>query len=191
MADRTIYNSDFSQYLPLALKKDPKLVAFADLARDELIEVSRQIKLVLIYTSIDSLPEEILDIIAFDMHCDWYDYNYPLSTKRKVLKRNIKIHRKLGTKYAVEKALMDVYGTASVEEWFEYNGMPFHFRVKIDISNVGIDENTTQEIEAKMKFYKNARSHCEGIFYALKADHEKVKVSACLACRNDIRIGAR
>lgn len=173
-----IYNSDFAKYLPQPLTHDPKIIALAKSVSVHLLQVSSSIEAVLIYSRIDELPEGLLDILAYDLHCDWYDYQYPLETKRKILKNSIKIHRKLGTKYAVEKALTDVYSTAKVTEWFEYEGRPFCFKVTVNVSQTGIDEKTTQEIEAKMKFYKNVRSHCDGIFYSMNAPPASVTVGA-------------
>lgn len=40
-----------------------------------------------------------------DLHVDWYDYNYPLEAKRDLVKNSVKVHKKMGTKYAIETAL--------------------------------------------------------------------------------------
>lgn len=176
----TIYSADLAKYLPQSLTHDPKMVALAKAVETELLKVSGLTDSVLIYSRIEKLSEDLLDLLAYDLHCDWYDYRYPVEVKRNILKNNIKIHRKLGTKYAVEKALADVYSTAKIEEWFEYNGSPFCFKVTVNVSQTGIDEKTTQEIEAKMKFYKNVRSHCDGVFYRMDAPRATTLAAARL-----------
>jgi len=173
----TIYESDFVKYLPQPLTHDPKMVVLARAAARELLEVSGLAKTVLIYPRIDELPEELLDILAYDLHVDWYDYSYPIETKRNVLKSSVGIHKKIGTKRAVEKALSDVYKMATVEEWFEYGGEPYHFKVRVDIGNTGLAAETTKQIEEKMWFYKNLRSHCDGIFYAISTGRAEVKTA--------------
>ena len=80
-----IYNSDFAKYLPQPLTHDPKIIALAKSVSVHLLQVSSSIEAVLIYSRIDELPEDLLDILAYDLHCDWYDYQYPLETKRKIL----------------------------------------------------------------------------------------------------------
>ena len=96
-----IYSTKFSDYLPGALKKDPKIKSLAEAVTEQLLEVSDSMELVLIYSRIDELPEDLVDILAYDMHIDWYDYSYPLEAKRDMLKNSIKVHKKMGTKYAV------------------------------------------------------------------------------------------
>ena len=184
----TIYDAGFAQYLPEALKKDPKMLALAQSAERELLKLSGVIDNVLIYSRIDELPEELLDILAYDLHCDWYDCKYPVETKRKILKSNVKIHKKLGTKYAVEKALKDVYSEAEVKEWFDYGGQPYCFKITVNVGNTGINENTAKEIEEKMKFYKNLRSHCDGIFYYMNASRANVTAAARMLYGGSIRV---
>ena len=61
----TIYNSDFSKYLPQSLQRDPKMVAFAKAATEQMLEVSGLSDDVLIYSRIDDLPEDIVDVLAY------------------------------------------------------------------------------------------------------------------------------
>lgn len=166
---KTIYNSAFAKYLPQPLTHDPKMIAFANIAEKELLNISGLVKTVLIYPRINELSEELLDILAYDLHIDWYDYDYPIEIKRNLVKNSVKVHSKLGTKYAVESVLKDIYGTAKIEEWFEYGGSPYMFKVEVDVSENGLSESISLAIENKMHFYKNLRSHCEGIFYKLNA----------------------
>ena len=169
---RTIYSTDFTDYLPEPLKRDEKMLAMAKTMTDKMLEVSGLSNRVLIYSRIDELPEELLDILAYDFHCDWYDTSYQIEVKRNVIKSNAIIHKRLGTKYAVTKALTDVYKTATVQEWFEYGGNPYCFKVTVNVGSEGLTEDTTKEIEQKMWFYKNIRSHCDGIYYQLDAETE-------------------
>ncbi len=177
---RTIYSTDFTDYLPEPLKRDRKIFATAKAMSEKMLEVSGLLDNTLIYSRIDELPENILDILAYDFHCDWYDVNYSIDIKRKILKSNVIIHKRLGTKYAVTRALEDVYKTASVQEWFEYGGNPYCFKITVNIGNEGLTEDTTREIESKMWFYKNLRSHCDGIYYQLDAETATIRAAPVL-----------
>lgn len=159
-----IYSTKFSDYLPGSLKKDPKIKALADAVTEQLLEVSNNIDLVLIYSRIDELPEDLVDILAYDMHIDWYDYSFPLEAKRDMLKNSIKVHKKMGTKYAVEKALGALYPESEVEEWFQYDGKPHHFRVICDTSKNQI-QASYQDIVNAVKMYKRLSSHMEEVTY--------------------------
>lgn len=162
---RDIYSVDFTDYLPGALRHDPKMKALAAAMSEQMLGVGKGIRNVLIYHRIGELPEELVDILAYDFHIDWYDYSYPLNVKRDILKNGMRVHKKMGTKYAVETALRDVYKSARVEEWFEYGGSPYTFRIIIDVSVDGLTDEAKRKLEGKMKHYKNLRSHCENFIY--------------------------
>ncbi len=164
---RDIYTVNFADYLPESLKRDPKIRALAAAVTKEALTVSGEIENVLIYSRIDELSEELIDILAYDMHVDWYDYYYPLDMKREIVKNSVKVHKRMGTKYAVETALKTINQTAGVKEWFEYGGKPYWFKVTINIGNEGITENVIRDIWEKIYFYKNLRSHCASVFCTL------------------------
>jgi len=156
---KDIYTTDFSEYLPEVLKKDTKIKSIAGTITKELQKVSNNINQVLIYSRINELPEELIDILAFDMHVDWYDYSYPIEVKRNILKSSVTVHKKMGTKYAVEKALRDVYKGSRVEEWFDYGGKPWHFRVVINVDNSPDVE--MEKVLKQVDSYKRFSAHLE------------------------------
>ncbi len=160
--ERTIYHSDFAQYLPEALKKDPKMKAFAQAVTKQLLEVSGTIEDVLIYSRFEELQEELLDILAYDMPVDWYDYSYPLKLKREILKNSVNVHKKMGTKYAVENVLKSLHPGSRVEEWFEYGGTPHCFRVVINADKREY-EIDLDKIMKSVNLYKRLSAHLESI----------------------------
>lgn len=173
-----ITDADFMMKFPPALKKDKSMLALGQLIAEELHITAHETKENIIYASIEELPETWLDVLAYDLHVDWYDYDYPVELKRKLIKNSVRVHQKLGTRYAVRSVLQDVYRNAEVEEWFEYGGNPYAFRIKVNIGNEGLTEDTSREIVMKMQFYKNLRSHCEGIYYILSVEKATVKAVA-------------
>lgn len=170
-----IQEADFMMKFPPALQKDESMLALGKLIAEELHITANSMKKNKIYANIDELAETWLDVLAYDLHIDWYDYDYPVDIKRKLIKSSVKIHQKSGTRYAVQSVLQDVYRTAKVEEWFEYGGQPYTFRIAVDIGNEGLSEDTSREIAEKMQFYKNLRSHCEGVFYTISIEKAAVR----------------
>lgn len=160
----TIYDSDFTKYLPQPLTHDPKMIALAKAAADELLTVSGVVENVLIYSRIDELPEELVDILAYDFHVDWYDYSYPLAAKRDLLKSSVRVHKKMGTKYAIEKALSALYPESEVEEWFEYEGEPGHFHIVCDVTNSRITASYSDIVRA-VRLYKRLSAHMDEVVY--------------------------
>ena len=163
-AGRDIYTVNFADYLPGALKQDPKIKAIAEAVTKEALTVSGEIENVLIYSRIDELPEALIDILAYDMHVDWYDYSFPLKVKRDILKSSVKVHKKMGTKYAVEKALGALYPQSEVEEWYQYEGEPHHFHIVCDVTENRVTASFQEIINAVM-MYKRLSSHLDEVVY--------------------------
>lgn len=157
---KDIYTVDFADFLPQSLKKDPKIRALAAAVTEQLLSVSGDIEKVLIYSRFDELPEDLIDILAYDLHVDWYDYSFPLKAKRELVKNSVKVHKKMGTKYAVETALGGVYPQSEVEEWFQYNGNPHHFRVVCDVTENEIQASYQAIVDA-VKMYKRLSAHLD------------------------------
>lgn len=159
---RDIYSVNFADYLPETLKRDSKMKALAAAVTEQMLGVSAEIDKVLIYARMDELPEELIDILAYDMHVDWYDYAYPLEIKRNLVKSSVKVHKKMGTVYAVETAIRAIYPESRIEEWFEYGGKPFHFRVILNAGtqNVQID---MEDMLKKINIYKRLSAHIDSI----------------------------
>ena len=121
----------------------------------------------LVYSRIDSLPENALDILAYDFNIGWYDYSYSTEEKRRIIREAFKIFRFIGTKYAVETALRSIYPVAFVREWFEYGGKPYHFKVEIhDSAN---DREKCAKTIQKVRFTKNVRSILDETVYIAAA----------------------
>lgn len=188
---RDIYSVNFADYLPETLKRDPKMKALAAAVTEQMLGVSGEIDNVLIYSRIDELPEELIDILAFDMHVDWYDYSYPLAAKRDILKNSVKVHKKMGTKYAVETALGNVYGKVRISEWFDYGGKPYYFKINIDISENGFSENAYLDIISKVQFYKNLRSHLDGLYTSLNGSYASLKAEAGCGIGGILKVKAK
>ena len=159
---------DFTRALPPPLKNDPNMLALARVIAEQLQITAQQIKQNIIYARIDELDEQTLDVLAYDLHVDWYDYSYPIEVKRATIKDSVKVHRKLGTKYAVETALGAVFPGTRVLEWFEYGGDPYMFKVVIGATTAGVSAERQAAVLERVQFYKNLRSHLEAISYQIE-----------------------
>lgn len=177
MNNNDLYSVDFTHSLPPVLKNDPDMLALAQTVAEQLRLTAGEIRKNIIYARIDELDEQTLDILAYDLHVDWYDYSYPIEVKRKTIKDSVKVHRKLGTKYAVETALRAIFPIANVEEWFEYDGKPYHFRLIIDVSNHSVDPQKHRRVIERVAYYKNLRSVLDSIY--LISNHAHTVYCAC------------
>ncbi|WP_298029665.1 phage tail protein I [uncultured Dysosmobacter sp.] len=156
--------------LPPALQKDPSAVALAEAVADLLSQRPEEIKRLLLYPAIDKLDGPLLDILAHDFKVDWWDADYTLEEKRKTLKDSWRVHKLLGTKAAVVTAISAVYPHTTLEEWFEYGGDPFHFRLWINLTNDDVDSERMRRVLDRLNYYKSLRSHNDGIRYFTELD---------------------
>lgn len=154
---------------PLALQNDDNLMGIAEAISAMLALRPEEIKQLAIYPRIDELPESLLDVLAVDFKVDWYDPDYSLEQKRKIIKDNWRVHRTLGTKAAVETAIAPIYPDTKVIEWFEYGGDPYHFQMLIDSTFEGVDPERHRRVIERVGYYKNLRSVLDGIQYIVSA----------------------
>jgi len=151
--------------LPDVLANDETMRAFCKVLADEFVRITEETIHTIIYNRLDDLPEEMLDILAYDFKVDWWDGDYTLAEKQRTLKDSWRVHRMMGTKAAVETAISAIYPDTKVLEWFEYDGEPYHFKLEIDASYEGTDTERHKRILDRVNFYKNLRSHLDGADY--------------------------
>lgn len=143
-----------AEHLPSSIDAEP-ITSLAQVTDVELGKINTD--LLLIYPAIDSLNEQLIDYLAVQMHVDEYDDTENLDVKRQQVKQSFLLHRLKGTKYAVQKAVSTVYQSAKVEEWPEYSGEPYHFRVT-GITAPMNEIKTINKLARLVNAYKNTRS---------------------------------
>lgn len=138
--------------LPAVLANDDNMAALAAAVAEVLANRVDEIGRVDIYSQIDQLPNELLDILAYDFKVDWWDANYTLEEKRRTLKDSWNVHRRLGTKAAVVLAISAIYPDTQVSEWWEYGGKPYHFKLLIDATYEDVDPDRHQRVIDRVAF---------------------------------------
>lgn len=111
------------------MQEDKTTQAFCASFDSQFQAIANDTEKCILLANIDKLPEDVLDELAVDLHIDWYDANADIDVKRNLIKNSDKVHMYLGTPFAVEQVVQDYFGDGVVEEWFEYGGDPYHFRV--------------------------------------------------------------
>lgn len=164
--------------LPVALQKDPSVVALAEAIAELLARRPEEIDRLRIYPAIDQLDERLLDILAYDFKVDWWDMDYSVEEKRRTLKDSWRVHKMLGTKAAVERAISAIYPHTQVLEWWQYGGEPYHFRLDINITNDHIDSEKQRRVLERLNYYKSLRSHNDGVTYFVEAEPALAKAAS-------------
>lgn len=151
--------------IPAVLQQDQRMVGLTSAVADILVDRMDEINQLLIYQRIDELPEELLDILAYDFKVDWWDDGYTVEEKRQLLKDSWYVHRHKGTKAAVERAISAIYPKTTVQEWFEYGGDPYTFQLRIDVTDQIVSLTKHLRALELVDYYKNVRSHLVQVNY--------------------------
>ena len=157
---------------PEVLKSDPRVDAFVLALAKIFADRQDEINSITLYSNIDGLSEPILDVLAKDFKIDWWDPEYTVEEKRQTLKDSWYVHRHMGTRGAVERAISAIYPDTTLEEWFEYDGEPYHFRLWVNLSDDDVDSDRMRRVLSRLEIYKNLRSHNDAVYYFTKLEAE-------------------
>ena len=154
---KELQSTSLLDILPENLLADAQIYAAARALDDELQKVTVATRDALILPRIDELSEEVIDILAWQWHVDFYEPSMSIDTKRRLVCESIAQHRIKGTKAAVEKMVQTVFKEGVVSEWFEYGGEPYHFRIDL-LTASNITQDDTARLLAVVNAAKNVRS---------------------------------
>lgn len=158
-------NIVWSEIIPQAIRNDTQVQAMSAAVTPQLQDVSQKIEECIILARLDELPETVVDLLAWQYHVDFYENGLTLNEKRRLVKTSIDVHRHKGTPYAVQTVVSAILENAKVEEWFEYGGDPYHFRVKL-ITGPMTGAETIAKLTKAINMTKNARSWLDGVEFS-------------------------
>ena len=130
------------------------------------------------YANIENASGDILDALAMEMDTPYYDNDLPIETKRELVEKTSPWHAKAGTTSAVEDLVATVFGEGNVEEWYEYNDVPYYFKI---ITNAQMVPDMVDEFNQMIKKAKNARSHLRTVEVRRTVEHPEYFVSGISA----------
>ncbi|MCI8805527.1 MAG: phage tail protein I [Clostridiales bacterium] len=158
-----IYELSLLDLLPVSIKTD-EITAVCKALDKQLMEISGRLIENIILPRIDELPEKTVDLLAWQLHVDFYEpLGMDLKKKRELVKNAVVWHKEKGTKRAVEQLVKTVFfDDFKVIEWFTYGGKPYYFRIVIKNGSVKTKEEYNLLIQA-INSAKNIRSHLEKV----------------------------
>lgn len=166
---QSIMSPSLLDILPSSIVKDPKINAAAKALDVQLKALSYDTRFVLHIPRLDELPHEVLDTLAYQLHCDfWEPSTMSLETKRNLLRESIYFHRIKGTPAALEKHLGYFGIKAKVIENWEYGGKPYFFKLTLsDVAFLGDDGETFLRL---IYAAKNERSWLDAFIFDLSQE---------------------
>lgn len=149
------------EFLPAWMRTDENAKALAYAVEKQLERLVSQFSALVIYAAIDTQSDAILDELGWQFNVPEYSSDLPIATKRALIKSAILTHKQRGTVAAVERIVSDIFGDGWVEEWFEYDGDAYHFRVHT--SNVSAGDQEAAYFESVVASSQNVRSYLEAV----------------------------
>lgn len=159
--------TDISQILPSSLQADENVENAAKAVTASINKVTAETVNEFIMSRIDELPETVVNSLAWQLHVDTYREDLNIVQKRKLVKNAIKDHKYKGTSWAVKSVVKVLLSYAKVEEWFEYKGSPYHFRVNVSDGLI-VNGELLQSLVTAINEAKNVRSWLDGISFERK-----------------------
>lgn len=159
---------DIVRLLPAFMREDATVRALAKGVNIIVKDLEGNVQRLSTWDKIDELGDLELDEMAWELNITWYDKAAPLDVKRTVIRDADMVSAKLGTKWAVENVISAYFGVGKVEEWFDYEGEPYHFRVVT--SNPSVTNERMQEFLALLQKVKRASCVLDTVIITLTGD---------------------
>ena len=118
---------------------------------------------------VENLDEWVLDYLAVELRAPAYEDSFPIEVKRELIAGTLPFYAKLGTPKAINWATQTIFGGSQMQEWFEYGGEPYHFKMRVNITDDIFSLEKDRQVINAINVCKNLRSHLDSIEYFIKA----------------------
>lgn len=156
-----LFDSNITDILPEFLTQKPEVIALGYALNKAVQRLLGYCQNIGIYNSIDTLPEQVLDLLALELKTQYYDDTFSIEIKRSLIKNALNWYMYAGTAAAATELVTAIFGDGEIEEWFDYGGEPYHFR--IHTFNVETTDEMIRLAESLVKSVQNVRSQIEEV----------------------------
>lgn len=165
--------SRFTDIMPDNLASQVETQAFAYAVGRQIEKLCSYSDAARTYAAIATMPEWLLDYMAVELRTPSYDENYSLKTKRALIQGSLLFYTQMGTPAAVNRIIETIFETGYIEEWYEYDGDPHHFRAYVgDGGEVGPGE--LEEFRRVLSSVKRLSSWLDDIITITAMDPDMV-----------------
>ena len=111
------------------------------------------------------VPEHLLPFLAWSVATDNWQDNLTFNQKQNLVASSIDVHRKKGTRGAMNSALKALDFSVDFKEWFNAKPInaPFTFNIQINIDDKPLPLKKYNQILKTIASAKNSRSHLSKI----------------------------
>lgn len=162
--------------LPSSIANDPNYQAL-----NRLLDQWQDLDLtkLLIYW-LDDVDASALPHLAKQFHVlglEGWDFATTEAEKRALLKQAVELHRYKGTPWAVRQGIKRIHPDLDIEEWFDYGGNPYRFRIRYNGQNVTLTIAQALKLYYTIESLKNLRSKLEGGIEAIENVTQEINIA--------------
>lgn len=119
-----------------------------------------------------TVDPKFLSALAWEYSVNEWGSLWPDAKKRAVVEQSLAVHRVMGTAGALKRAIYALGYAGTVQEWFQYDGDPYKFRVRVDLNVESLSVPEMREITRVALDAKNVRSFFEGFTFVREVPGE-------------------
>ncbi|MCG3696915.1 phage tail protein I [Aliarcobacter butzleri] len=154
----------------LPTNEDEKLKAIDLVYETRVAKLKEELQVISTLAHPKLADEKYLPYLAHSHQVDFWSNELTLDEKRAIIDHSILLHRKKGTLLAVKEVLKRLNIDVKFYEWFEYAGLPYHFKIDVDFLNRPVEDKDLKIIEEFVEIYKNTKSILELININIKTN---------------------
>ena len=164
---KDLFSVSLFDITPINISQDEAVSKIIKSIEPDLKLISESIHENIIFARIDELDDRALDLLALQLHADFYDLAGNTHMKREAVKNSLIWHMKKGTEWAIHEALRQVGIRAKFHPWWETGGQPYTFTldaiVTDDYYRTAPGNKITENIRRAVEEAKSARSYLAGL----------------------------
>ncbi len=150
-------------------------------------QLNDEIQVISILAQPKMVDESFLPYLAHTYQVAFWSNELTTDEKRAIIDSSISLSRKKGTLFALKDVLKRLNIDIKLQEWFEYNGLPYHFKIDVDFISRPAGKEELRLIEEFIEIYKNEKSVLELISVKLRSNL-KEKVAATTVTGENIQV---
>lgn len=157
-----IHDGQITDLLSNTLRYNPETISIGYAILQEKRRLLYLAERTLLMAAVEILDEKTLDYLAVELRTPAYSDNYPIETKRTLIKGTLPYYERLGTPAAVNWVITAIFGNGAIQEWFDYDGDPHHFQVDIPITGM-ISPELMEDLRRTLSSVKRLTSWLDSI----------------------------
>lgn len=158
-----LHDGHISDLLNNSMKYNPETIAIGYAILQEKQRILAMATRTRLMALIEAADEKTLDYLAVELRTPAYKDTFTVEVKRRLIAGTLPFYSKLGTPAAVNWIIRSIFGGGKIDEWFDYDGDPHHFRAFVGNDGDAITPEDLDEFRRAVASVKRLSSWLDSI----------------------------